>query len=447
MRSKIIVLLALLGSTVPAASGTRLSAPVFSATVLRGGGGEPAVSISPSGKTVLVDGLADSPASLFRSTDYGVHFAKLSPHFDSAYGGDWDMRFLDERTIVAADLGAGINVDRSTDAGVTWTTTNIEMDAYDRPWIEHYGRDIVYLVAKGFDGIPYLYTSSDGGRSFGSPPLPILIYGTGTDPAETGGRRPTLVDAETSIANAYVDHLTVDPRTGDVYVLYGISGADSYASHPLGVTNRLYVAHLEDGRMWSNPIRIGGGSETYISGFNWMTIDSAGTLYVLANGSIDGHHSVRLTTSRDKGRSWSPLVDLGAPGAANVFGSIAGAGPGMLSLAYLRGSNEDPSTNQNWFVEMATVERADTPRPLVLRTRPVRAPVHQKDICFDGILCGLPGFGRDRSLLDFLWNAVSPDGRAYAAIPSDGPATGGGDTSIILLRQTGGTRLGRGAPS
>src|SRR5438876_945086 len=59
----------------------------FAETVFPGAGGEPNVSISPDGKTVLVDGLGgtaqgnDQPAALWRSTDGGKTFTRIKPHF------------------------------------------------------------------------------------------------------------------------------------------------------------------------------------------------------------------------------------------------------------------------------------------------------------------------------------------------------------------------------
>ncbi|MGH2829087.1 MAG: hypothetical protein ACRDJM_01245 [Actinomycetota bacterium] len=424
--------------------------PSFTATVLRDGGGEPNVSISPSGRTVLVAGLGRSnPADFFRSTDYGRSFKRLTPSFPDGFGGgDWDMRWLDERTIVAVDLGSGVFVHRSTNAGVSWSSTEIQGEFYDRPWIDHFGRDKVYVVAKSLSGIPYLYSSSDGGVSFGSPPIPILVYGTGLVPAAAGGRSPTPAEAAYGGLSAYVDAVRVHPRTGMVYVLYGLGGENNFsAERPVGVANRVYVAHLENGAFESVPVHMGEAGESFISGFNWLTIDSAGTIYALLNGSLGGHHSAYLSYSKDGGRSWSGLRDVGARGAANVFGSIAAGSPGTLSLLYLRGSTENPAQDQSWWVEMARVTGANTGRPSIYRTRPVRAPVHTQDICFDGIACGLPGFGDNRALLDFIWNAIAPDGTAYGVVASDGPATGGGRPSVVLLRQSGGVRHGRGAPS
>jgi hypothetical protein len=427
--------------------------PAFSAITMKGGGGEPNVSISPSGRTVIVAGLSATPAAFWRSTDYGRKFARITPTFTRTGGGDWDMRFLDERTIVAVDLSIGedgIIVHRSENAGTSWTSTTIAAEVYDRPWIEHFGRNIVYVVAKGWDGIPYLYTSTDGGKSFGTLPVPILVYGTGAVPAVAGGKSPTVIEAIFGSLSAYVDHLTVDPKTGDVYVLYGLGGENSIGpDQPIGSANRVYVARLQNGQMVSNPVYMGKPDDSFISGFNWMTVDAHGTVYALLNGSRNGHHSAYLSYSRDKGKTWSSLVDLGSKGAANVYGSIAAGTPGTLSLVYLRGTKENPSEDQAWYVEMARVTGANTSRPAVYRTRPVRKPVHNDDICFDGILCGTPGFGDNRDLLDFIWNAIAPDGTAYAVVASDGAATGdsAGNVSVLLLRQTGGAKHGRGAPS
>lgn len=172
-----------------------------------------------------------------------------------------------------------------------------------------------------------------------------------------------------------------------------------------------------------------------------MTVDPKGTVYVLANGRVGGHHSARLSYSKDHGRTWSRLVDLAPKGAANVYGSVAAGSPGILSLVYLRGTTEDPNEPQQWFAEMARVTSADTPSPAVGRVRATKKPIHTRDICFDGILCGLPGFGSDRNLLDFIWNEVSADGRAFAAISSDGPETGGQvdeTPDVVILRQKAG---------
>src|SRR5205807_7798898 len=260
--------------------------------------------------------------------------------------------------------------------------TSVAEDQYGRPWLATY-RNRVYVVTKGFDGIPYCYTSTDGGKTFS--PQPIPVYGTGVVPAEAGGKQPTPVEAFGTNTNAYVDHAVTDPRTGDLYVLLGISSAETYSrANPAGVPNRMYVARLEQGPLGPqfavNPVYLGGSGDGFIDGFNWLTSDRAGTVYVLGNGLHAGHQSLWLSYSKDKGVHWSKLVDVGEPGADNVYGSIAAGTPGTLGAVYLHGSKSDPNQQQDWYVETARITRANTPAPTVVRARPVAEPIHTNDI-------------------------------------------------------------------
>ena len=454
--------LALAASTVAAtpfvaqaASTSRAQATV---QVFANAGGEPNVAISPSGRFVLADGLGGaSPSTLYRSTDFGRHFTRAVPKVPHAGGGDWDMHFVAEKTVVAVDLslGSGIYVDVSHDAGATWRQSSIHMDVYDRPWVGAKGNNL-YVVTKGFDSLPYLYTSHDLGATFD--PLPIPLYGTGVVPAEAGGSSPTPLDGTVNNQNSYVDNLTVDPRTGDVYVLYGIDPVESYpSSPPVGAATRLYVAHLENDQMVSHPVTSGAGdnADAFYAGFNWLTVDSAGTLYVVGNGKHNGgqgvHQAPWLSYSKDHGKTWSRLVDVGTPGKASVYGAIAGGARGQVGLVYYEGTGTDSNNPQNWYATMAWISRADSARPHVERRRVVAKPVHNADICLDGILCGFPGFGNNRNLLDYIDNTIGPDGHQWAVFASDGPATGVKDSSpgnapvsVLLVHQTGGRKLGRG---
>ena len=191
----------------------------------------------------------------------------------------------------------------------------------------------------------------------------------------------------------------------------------------------------------------GGSGDGFIDGFNWLTIDRKGTLYVLGDGLHDGHQSAWLSYSKDHGVHWSKLADLGPRPGDNVYGAIAAGAPGTLGGVALHGTKPDPNQEQSWYVRVARVTRADTPHPVVEVERPIAQAIHTKDICMSGILCGVPGFGNDRNLLDYIWNAVGPDGTMFAVTASDGPATGGHDVDVVLLRQTGAPRFGAGVPS
>lgn len=430
----------------------------YSATILPRAGGEPNITVSPSGRTVLVDGLGGSsgPADLYRSTDGGKHFTRTPIKVPKVGGGDWDMHFISERTVVAIDLAldAGLYVDVSRDAGLTWTQTQIQQDVYDRPWIVGRGKD-VYVICKGFDGVPYMYISHDTAATFSK--VPVLLYGTGAVPKEAGGTSPTPVDAFVTNQNAYVDNMVIDPRTGDVYVLYGIDDVSTYSqSKPLGTPARIYVGRLDEKEsavptITSHPVYLGGAGDEFYAGFNWLAVDQAGTVYVSANGkhSVDGkqgHVSAWLSYSKDKGKTFSKLVDVGTPGKASVYAAIAGGAKGVLAMDYYEGTGTDPNVAQDWYATMVTITGADTAKPKVTRTRALAKPVHTKDICLDGILCGVPGFGNDRSLLDYIDVAITADGSAIGIVASDGPATTdvSTGTSAVVLRQVAGPRHGRG---
>jgi hypothetical protein len=443
---------------VPGGAGASIAANgsmEFSLTTFSAAGGEPNVSISPDGRTVLVDGLGSStePSNLWRSTDGGRTFTRLHMHVPNVGGNDFDMRWIDDHTVVAVDLsiGQGIFVDRSTDGGLHWTQTEIFEDQYDRPWLAVF-HNHVYVVTKGFDGVPYCYVSTDGGRSFS--PVPIPIYGSGVVPAEAGGQQPTPVDAFVTNNNAYVDHVASDPRTGQLYVVFGIDSVQTYSQqNPIGVPDRLYVARLVNGPAGQqfdvHPVYLGGSGDWFIDGFNWLTIDRAGTLYVLGNGLHDGHQSAWLAYSKDHGVHWSRLVDLAKGPGADVYGAIAAGAPGTLGFVYLHGTKANPNVVQDWYAETARVSRADTAYPLVQRSRPIAKPIHTKDICMSGIACAAPGFKGNRNLLDYVWDAVSPSGQLFAVVASDGPATGshGKRVDVVLIRQVGGPSMGRGVPS
>jgi hypothetical protein len=456
----LLVVLALVATPLAdrALAASAAAATRFATTVFPGAGGEPAVSVSPDGRTVIVAGLggggSNQPAALYRSTDGGAHFTHITPTFAHVGGGDWDMRWLDNHTIIAADLslGTGIYVHRSTDGGLHWTDTTVSEDVYDRPWLATHG-NTVYLVTKGFDGVPYMYESTDAGASFAATPVPI--YGTGVVPAEAGGTTPTPAEALVTNQNAYVDHVATDPQTGRLYVLYGIDSAQTYSqTNVLGVPDRLYVATLTSNgalgqQFVSHPVYLGGANDGFINGFNWLTVGSDGTLYVIGNGLHDGHQSAWLSYSRDHGVHWSSLRDIGIAGGINVYAAIAAtAKHGNLGLVYLRGSADNPNVPQDWYVEIGTVHAAATAHPRVSIWRPISKPIHTQDICMSGILCGVPGFGSNRNLLDFIWGLVTPSGHVFAAIASDGPATGsdGNRVDTVLLRQVSGPTLGRGVP-
>lgn len=365
-------------------------------TGLQGLGGEPGIALSPSGRNVLVTGGGDNPSRLYLSTDGGSTYHLLHPDFRLKGGADFDVVWLDESTLVAADLstgGNGVLVHRSTDRGRTWTTTSINMDLYDRPWIAHHGQT-VYVVTRGLEDAAYLFTSRDGGRTFDSGEL----FNVGT--ADDGIGPPDPV-------GIVVQHLAVAPD-GTLYVL---------VEHTAGV----YVVRLVPGapdRFASYKVT----SDTAENGFNWLTTDAAGNVYVLTHSvhagqlpTDPGALGAWLYSSSDHGRSWVAGGNLSAGAGSSAFGAIAGGRPGELGLVYLRGQLPDSSKKQDWYAELARVTNATTNSPVVTVTRPVEQPVHRDGICSNGIACPT---AKSRALFDFVSAAVDQQGRVFAVVAS-----------------------------
>src|SRR5207302_6848360 len=135
---------------------------------------------------------------------------------------------------------------------------------------------------------------------------------------------------------------------GLLYVLCGIDSAETYGRQdPAGVPDRLYVARLASGpagpQFAVDPVYLGGAGDGFIDGFNWLTIDRAGTLYALGDGLHHGHQSAWLSHSTDHGAHWSKLVDLGEGPGDDVYGAISAGSPGTLGLVYLHGTKAAPN--------------------------------------------------------------------------------------------------------
>jgi hypothetical protein len=200
-----VAVLAVVAATTPAlGAGTPAR---YDVDVLRKVGGEPSIAVSPDGRTVIVTGAQMAHSGFYRSVDSGRTYQRMAPPFAASGNADLDITFVDDRTVVAADLsvsGGGILVHRSTDRGATWTTRSINYDLYDRPWVEHIG-STVFVASRGFDQVPYVFVSTDGGQTFG-PPIPVVS----ADPAGAAA----VLDAGTIL-----QHLAVDEQRGLLYVL------------------------------------------------------------------------------------------------------------------------------------------------------------------------------------------------------------------------------------
>jgi hypothetical protein len=359
----------------------------YDAVGLQSLGPEPNIAVSPSGRMVMAGGGGESPSTFFRSADGGRTFRQLHPKFLVSGGADFDMLWLDNSRIVAADLsltGQGILIHRSSDAGQTWQASLLDEDVYDRPWLARHG-ETVYLATRGLvDHVPFLFVSTDGGASFG-PPEVIEDVGHDTDDPSV---LPTTI----------VQHLAVGPD-GTAYVLIERSSG-------------LRVFRREPGTVASwvmSEVAPRPGD----SGFNWLTVDQAGAVYVLSHEARAGVGGAWLYVSTDRGATWTPGASLAKGPGDSAMASVAATGPGELAVVQLRGDQHHPSEQQRWWVEVTTVSRATAAVPVVRSERPVADVVHTGGLCAN-ITC----IGNSRVLGDYVSVAAVPGGGSIAVVPS-----------------------------
>ncbi|MHB8634473.1 MAG: sialidase family protein [Thermoplasmatota archaeon] len=146
-----------------------------------------------------------------------------------------------------------------------------------------------------------------------------------------------------------------------------------------------------------------------------MAVDASGVAYY-AWVAEDG--SLLLSTSKDQGVTWSPPVDVRAPGlTATNLPALAAGGDGRLALAYYGTSAkggykainaQDANVdNVTWDGYLAEITNATSPTPTVLTAR-----INPQN---DPLVRGTCGPGRCRGVFDFIDVQVDHEGRPWAA--------------------------------
>jgi hypothetical protein len=369
-------------------------------------GPEPNIAVSPSGRMVIAGGGGESPSTFFLSADGGRTFRQLHPKFLVSGGADFDMLWLDDRRLVAADLSItaqGILIHRSSDAGRTWQTTLLDNDVYDRPWLARHG-ETVYVATRGLvDYVPYLFVSSDGGASFGPPEVIQDAVDDTDDPSAT--------------VPAIVQHLAVAPD-GTAYVL---------VQRPAGL--RLFRREPGAIATW---VMTDIGQVYAENGFNWLTVDRAGAVYVLTHEVRAGVAGSWLYASTDRGATWSAGTNVAPGRGGSAMGSVAAGASGELAVVYLRGEQNRSGDQQRWWVEMAHVRRATSNKPVVTVERPVAQAIHTGALCMN-LTCP----PSERVLYDYVSVAMTAAGRTLAVVASTsediaGTKKGSSLTGIVL---------------
>lgn len=235
--------------------------------------------------------------------------------------------------------------------------------------------------------------SVDGGRTF-QPTGPVGAKGV--DP----GAGDPMGDG---LCSSLVGHLAASPD-GVLYLPRGecrkpmlyVTKDDGLTWDAIQVSQRAALAPAGVGVVAMDPV---------------VAVDAEGTVYY-AWQADDGR--LYLTFSKDEGATWSPEVDLVAPGLTGAsFPAIDVVAPGKLAFAYygttfpapFEGSVEDRA-NATWDGYMGFIEDVfGTPTVTTVRVNPADDP----------LVRGQCGPDRCPGIYDFMDLDVDADGKPWAA--------------------------------
>jgi hypothetical protein len=424
--------------------------------------GEPSFSWAPDGRHGIIctpgsDAGDSSTVQFWYTADGGQSWQHSKENSGQAGGGDCDVDFLPDGTIVSADLEVKDSfIQESTDWGKTWIKVGTMGQQQDRQWLTHSADGSqIFLVYHDFAAEAEWYaiaTYNHKTRKITIPAGDCCHSAQSADQATAPGLASTQINpmgpgGSTSLVdeggNTFSGPILIDPndQSGKTfYVIYSISDAQSNLNPqdgvpPYGPTRGVIVASTTDGgqtftshyAVVAPPTANGAQEPTEGAIFPWGSIDKAGTLYVVynsTNGTTGGHFHQYYVYSKDHGKHWSKPVRLDRLGlnkGSAIYATSDAAGKGVLDVAWYQTDTGTPSSEGNnvtWSPHMAAITGADTAHPHVIEQGLSMLPNHRGGICLQGILCGIgPGSG-DRSLLDYFQIGINPRtglaGIAYA---------------------------------
>lgn len=440
MRLPLVIALALLaaGCVQPAAEVAPAGAPVdlvmptlppvFGAPLqlasagAAGLGGEPSVAVGPDGTIYVAAPMiaADTLAGGFlgvrdfgqirvwRSTDGGASFellndegGRLTPK--DRGNGDADISVGPDGSVYAIDLGGGVPLLLSRDAGETWESKgelNDEDTRTDRQWIDVEGE----LLA-----VTWANQSAEDARG-----IDITFS---TDRGETWSKARPLVDGMIQFGP-----VEIAPGGQHIYMPYVTAGAWELrvlASHDGGIN---WTDH-EVGHAHPRPSTLGSGLPDAVEGrwsptfiFPVLAADKAGHLYLAYSEYREGDETTQLMLQRshDMGATWTEPAPI-ASAANAVFPWIVAGDEGQVAVSYFASDLAiDPNKGPHeWRVEIALSR--DAHDAATFEVAQAFENVHVGSICPNGGGCtgGLAHIVvyEDRSLLDFFEMAFGPDGK------------------------------------
>ncbi|HEX8102003.1 MAG TPA: sialidase family protein [Solirubrobacteraceae bacterium] len=358
-------------------------------------GTEPRVTVTPDDRRyVITNKEGDGTAIVYRSDDFGGTWAKTPGDFTQGASPTIDVDVVGMRTnrilVSELDLQAVSFFDAtSDDGGKTYQPSSggDRSGDTDRQWFAvgpddpstHLPR--VYLLYHNLASGTgqhnmFVVTSTDGGRTFGVP-VPVA-----QPPSQA------YQDLQCSDSGG-PSSISVNPRTGRVYVVWGTRtapagggcGASVFGPFEVNVVGatRIWVGTSPDGSAgsWETKLAVDDKGDNKIRGMQLApgTLDNQGNLYVVYPESLNEYPDYNgaaikyVAFKPDLSPLAGPFTVAESGGAGNVVPHVVAGDPGKLGFAWyhgeLRGSDKRPA----WYTMAAQTLDGLGPAPHIAQTR------------------------------------------------------------------------------
>lgn len=405
-------------------------------------GTEPNIAIGPDGKTTYespIFGFSTTQSFLQRSLDGGRTFNTLSlvpgvGKLDQCTGGGDSDLATDQFTgdIYMIDLGGAPEVPArvSHDKGNTFASS-CEANFHDGA---NYFTDRQWLSTDTVNHLQY-FVYRDG---LLTPPATGAVGGVDAS-RQAYGEYIKTAPLATSAGTAAAPQITftnlctnaaglATPCITDVQIAGNVvsdnaTGRSRYAGTSYLALQRagmgVSVAAIDPTTKTVTERSVPGNHQQVL--FPTVAVDRAGTIYL---AWVDAStFQVQLASSKDQGRTWSPVQTIqGAPVATAIMPWVVAGDAGRVDVVfYGSAKTAAPTTNSGpWFAYLAQSLNADAGStggtPAFSLAQMTDRPNHIDPICLSGLGCTTnTGPAGDRELGDFFRVALDNDGRAVVS--------------------------------
>jgi hypothetical protein len=323
------------------------------------------------------------------------------------------------------------------DGGYTWDRGTIQCHDGDRPWLAGGKRDEVFMGTNTQEGkiSHQIFQSTDGGNTCSATGIP------------NGEDNPNGTSYSGDGKLFYDQNRLIEP----------------VAFSEGGVTVGIGAATWKRGQAAFNKPVMAAKTSMFA---HWpaMAIDSAHNVYLVwdtdprrpdTKGGCGGAetplpNAIKMSVSRDFGRSWSKPINVARPAGQRVYWPwIAAGDAGKVSVVWYQTDRvaDLDCTPAKTSIYNASIFKAASTHPSAQIVNAAGRVIHTNFVCQGGTTC--VATGQDRRLGDFFTNAVDPKGCVLIA-SGDTTVKGVGGTERptalpIFLRQSSGPSLRKGS--